>query len=133
MRHATKPKILIVDDEPVIVFTLAVILEQEGYQTAAAQSGEEAVQLARSFQPDLLLTDVVMGGLNGVEAAIRIVGFLPQCKVLLISGTAAHKSYLAEARERGFDFELLEKPISPPNLLENIRQVLANPVSQAAD
>ena len=72
MRNAM-PKILVVDDEGGIRLALAIILALNGYETATAFSGEEAVQVASSFQPDCIVSDVRMGGINGIGAAVEIL------------------------------------------------------------
>ena len=104
-------KILVVDDEHAIASTLVTILGTQGYETATAYSGEEAIQVACSFQPDFILSDVMMGAMNGIEAAIEILRAQPKCKVLFISGNACYRDLLTEARAAGFNFEVLEKPI----------------------
>jgi CheY-like chemotaxis protein len=123
-----KYKILVIDDERAIATTLAAILDYRGYETAQAHSGEEAVQVARSFQPDCIVSDVVMGpAMNGIEAAIEIVRTLPHCKILLVSGNAGYGDLLQEARANGYDFEILLKPVPPAELLERIEQILLRP------
>jgi CheY-like chemotaxis protein len=122
----TGAKILVVDDERAIASTLAMILEYQGYKTAVAFSGEEAVEVAGSFQPDCIVSDVMMGAMNGIEAAMEILRALPYCKVLLISGNAGYGDLLEKARAKGFDFELLLKPVPPPELLARIEKVLSN-------
>ena len=117
-------KILVVDDEHAIASTLATILSYQGYETATAYSGEEAIQVACSFQPNFILSDVMMGAMNGVEAATEILRALPKCKVLFISGNARYRDLLKEAKAAGFNFEVLEKPIPPPELLGKIWQIL---------
>ncbi len=119
-----RQKILVVDDERAITSTFAKILEYRGYETATAYSGEEAVQVAYSFQPDCIVSDVMMGELNGVDAAIEISLALPWCKVLLVSGNAGYGDLLEKARAQGFDFELLLKPVPPAELLLKIGRTL---------
>ena len=58
----------IADDEPIIADTLAIILNQAGFEARAVYSGEEALIMAKSFQPDLLISDVVMTGITGIAA-----------------------------------------------------------------
>jgi CheY-like chemotaxis protein len=120
-----RQKILVVDDERAIASTLAMILEYRGYETATAYSGEEAVRMACSFQPDCVVSDIMMGAMDGIEAAIEILGVLPRCKVLFISGNAGYGDLLKNARAKGFDFEVLLKPVPPPELLAKIAQILS--------
>jgi CheY-like chemotaxis protein len=122
-----KHKILVVDDEQTIASTLATILESQDYKTASAFSGEEAVQLASLFQPDCVVSDVMMGAMNGIEAAIVILGSLPQCKVLFVSGNAPCLELLGDATAKGFDFDVLQKPVPVPELLARIAQLLSSP------
>ena len=117
----TKPKVLIVDDERVIADTLSMILNQSGFEARAVYSGEGALELARSFAPDMLISDVIMADLNGIDAAIRIRALLPSIKILLFSGQAATADLLEKARTQGYEFEILAKPVHPQDLLARLR------------
>ncbi len=116
-----KPKVLIADDERVIADTLAMILNQSGFTARAVYSGETAVELAQQFQPEMLISDVIMAGLNGIDAAIRIRALLPKIKILLFSGQAATADLLERARAEGYEFEILAKPVHPQDLLDKLR------------
>ena len=118
---AAKPKVLVVDDERVIADTLAMILIQSGFQARAIYSGEGAVETAVSFVPDMLISDVIMADLNGIDAAIRIKELLPKIKILLFSGQAATADLLDTARKQGYEFEILAKPVHPQDLLNKLR------------
>jgi CheY-like chemotaxis protein len=115
------PKVLVVDDEHVIADTLAMILNQSGFEARAVYSGEKALEMASTFAPDMLITDVIMADLNGIDAAIRIRALLPQIKVLLFSGQAATADLLEKARAQGYEFEILAKPVHPQDLLSKLR------------
>ncbi|HUX28629.1 MAG TPA: response regulator [Terracidiphilus sp.] len=119
--NAVKPKVLVADDERVIADTLAMILNQSGFEARAVYSGEKAFDLATTFQPDMLISDVIMADLNGIEAAIRIRALLPRIKILLFSGQAATADLLEKARTRGYEFEILAKPVHPQDLLNRLR------------
>lgn len=116
-----KPRVLVADDERVIADTLAIILNQSGFEARAVYSGEKAVELAADFKPEMLISDVIMGGLSGVDAAIRIREALPQVKILLFSGHAATSDLLEGARRQGLEFEILAKPVHPQDLLARLR------------
>jgi CheY-like chemotaxis protein len=118
---AAKPKVLVVDDERVIADTLAMILNQSGFQAQAIYSGEGAVELVTTFEPDMLISDVIMADLNGIDAAIRIKEILPKIKILLFSGQAATADLLDNARKQGYEFEILAKPVHPQDLLNKLR------------
>jgi CheY-like chemotaxis protein len=117
-----KPKVLVVDDERVIADTLAMILNQSGFEARPVYSGEKAVELAAEFLPDMLISDVIMADLNGIDAAIRMRAMLPKIKILLFSGQAATADLLEKARAQGYEFEILAKPVHPQDLLSRLRQ-----------
>lgn len=119
-----KPVILIVDDEAVIADTLAVILKQVGFTTMVAYDGQTALDIAKIAPPDLLLTDVVMPGMSGVDLAIAVRNDVPDCRILLFSGQAATVDLLGEAGNKGHDFTLLSKPLHPKDLLAHVTQTL---------
>ena len=116
-----KPRVLMVDDERVIADTLAIILNQNGFTATAVYSGTVAIEKARSERPDLIISDVIMEDMNGIDAAINIRQFLPSCKILLFSGQAATADLLENARARGHQFEILAKPVHPQDLLAKLR------------
>ena len=116
-----KPKVLVADDERVIADTLAMILNQSGFDAIAVYSGEKALELAPTVRPDMLISDVIMADLNGIEAAIRIRKILPGIKVLLFSGQAATADLLEKARHEGHEFDILAKPVHPQDLLNRLR------------
>ena len=84
-------------------------------------SGEKALELASTFQPDMLISDVIMADLNGIDAAIRIRAMLPSIKILLFSGQAATADLLEKARKEGYEFDILAKPVHPQDLLNRLR------------
>jgi CheY-like chemotaxis protein len=111
----------VADDERVIADTLAMILNQSGFEARAVYSGERAVEMATEFAPDMLISDVIMADLNGIDAAIRIRERLPRIKILLFSGQAATADLLEKARAQGYEFEILAKPVHPQDLLNKLR------------
>jgi DNA-binding response OmpR family regulator len=118
-----KRVVLVVDDERVIADTLSVILTRSGFAVATAYDGETAFELASAVNPDLLLTDVMMGpGMDGTQLAMQMVETFPECKVLLFSGHAATVDLLAKARQLGHDFMLMAKPVHPSDLLTRIAE-----------
>jgi CheY-like chemotaxis protein len=111
----------VVDDERVIADTLAIILNQNGFDASAVYTGIGAVERAREFRPDLIISDVIMPDMNGIEAAIHIRQILPGCKILLFSGQASTADLLEKARAQGHEFEILAKPVHPQDLLAKLR------------
>ncbi len=117
-----KSRVLVVDDERVIADSLAMILNQSGFEARSVYSGEKALEAAAEFKPDMLITDVIMADLNGIDAAIQMRAILPEIKILLFSGQAATADLLEKARTRGYEFEILAKPVHPQDLLSRLRR-----------
>ena len=84
---ATKLKILVVDNEKLIADSLVQILNNSGFSASSLYSGFQAIDRAFTSPFDVLITDVVMDGMSGIDAAIEIRVILPNCKVLLRPGT----------------------------------------------
>lgn len=118
---SAKLKVLVADDERVISDTLMLILNNSGLEAVAAYSGEEVVEVANSFQPDILVSDVVMPGMNGIEAAKLVRQMLPSCRIVLLSGQSITAELLDNAREQGHEFEIIAKPLPPSQLIAHLR------------
>ena len=114
-------RILIVDDESVIADSLATIFRANGFEARAVYSGERAVELAPSFEPDVLISDVIMRGMTGIEVAIYVREHFPSCRVLLFSGQAATSDLITTVDTKGYRFDMLSKPVHPQILLEYLR------------
>ena len=104
-----------------IADTVVEILNGEGFDAMAVSTGTSAIELAKAFDPDVVLADVIMPGLNGIETGIRIREIAPNCRVILFSGQAATVDLLEEARQQGHRFDILAKPIRPEQLISVIR------------
>jgi DNA-binding NtrC family response regulator len=112
--------VIVVDDERLIADTLAAILRNAGYEAKATYDASGALALAARTPPDLLITDVCMPGMSGVELAITVKQAIPHCRVLLFSGHATLVDLLAPARAAGYNFTVLAKPVHPADLLATI-------------
>lgn len=123
MNNQATPRVLVLDDEKVIANTLALILNRSGFEAQAVYTAEAAIQSALDFSPDVLISDVIMDGATGIDAAIRISEMAPNCRVILFSGQAATADLLEHAKASGHRFELLIKPVHPRTLLERLKQV----------
>jgi DNA-binding NtrC family response regulator len=121
---AEKASIYVVDDEQVIASTLVTILRLHGFDARSFALPLLALEAAKSKSPDLLLSDVMMPQMSGIELAIQIQLLCPTCKVLLFSGQADTRSLLTKAMEDGRDFAFLLKPVHPKDLLKKLRDVL---------
>ncbi|HYU48116.1 MAG TPA: response regulator [Terriglobales bacterium] len=113
-------RIFVVDDEKCIADSLAVILRRSGYEANAFYNAQSALEQIESCWPDLVITDVAMPGMNGVDMAVLIRERHPACKVLLFSGQASTLDLLKDVGQRGYDFELLAKPIHPTDMLAKV-------------
>ncbi|HEX5283508.1 MAG TPA: response regulator [Bryocella sp.] len=120
-KHSPAPRILVVDDEKVIADTIVQILNRNGFIAEAAYGGQEAIDKAKRDCPELVLSDVLMPRVDGVEAAIEIRKHCPETRIVLFSGQSATVEILQRARERGHTFELLPKPIHPTQLIKHLR------------
>src|SRR5271154_7274217 len=74
-----KIRIIVVDDEAVIAETVVEILNQEGFEATAVTDGDSAVELAKTVVPDVVLSDVIMPGLNGIDTGMKIRELVPNC------------------------------------------------------
>jgi CheY-like chemotaxis protein len=123
-QNPRNPVVLVVDDEMVIADTVSTILAQHGMAAMPAYEGFGALEIARVVPPDLLLADVVMPGMSGIDLAIQIKKEIPDCAILLFSGQAATTGLLAKAGKAWCDFEVLLKPIHPQKLVQVIYERL---------
>lgn len=123
IQERAKFRIFVVDDEFVIATTLATILQRSGFDAVSFTEPLKALDAAQKKVPDLLISDVMMPVLSGVDLAIRMKKEHPDCKILLFSGQAATANLLEAARKQGHDFELLSKPIHPSEFLLKVKLV----------
>ena len=120
-----KPRVLLIDDEPGILETLSDILGAEGYVVVSALEGEDAVDIAGLFTPDVVVTDLRLPDLDGIATVERIRKHLPMVDAVLVSAYLSPTLRLAAVRV-GFR-AVLEKPINVRQLLE----ILSQPESEA--
>jgi CheY-like chemotaxis protein len=114
------PAVFVVDDEPMIASTLVAILRLHGYSARFFTTPLEALEAARTEYPDLLISDVGMPGISGIDLAILMRAQYPACKILLFSGAPTSFGLLESARAQGHDFDLILKPVPPPEFLAEI-------------
>ena len=127
---SSSQRVYIVDDEWAIAQTLAAILVHEGLHAQAFHNPGQALVKAMADPPDILIADVMMPCMNGVELAIALRRAGHNCRIILFSGQAASVDLLAEARSQGYEFELLEKPVHPMQLLLRLRNLREHPRRQ---
>ncbi len=125
------PRIFVVHDEYVIASTLAVILNRNGFSARCFTRPLEALAAAQSDPPDLLISDVAMPGLSGIDLALQIRARRPECQILLFSGHAATQDLLENARHQSF--HLLLKPVHPCELLAELGALPDGPQSRPSE
>lgn len=115
--------VLIVDDEEDIRRSLAGILEDEGYQTVEAANGADALEVAREEVPDLILLDIWMPGMDGIQTLERIKNLFPDMVVVMMSGHGTIETAVRATKLGAFDF--VEKPFSLDKVLITIANALS--------
>ena len=119
----SQPKILIVDDEVDILDLLEYNLEKEGYEVIKAMDGEEAIRKSREHKPDMILLDIMMPNLDGIETCRRIRAIKGLEKVFIVFLTARSEEYSELAGfEAGAD-DYIPKPIKPRVLMSRLRAI----------
>jgi DNA-binding NtrC family response regulator len=117
-------RVSVVDDEVLIASTLAAVLCNHGFDACFFIQPLQALQAARYHPPDLIISEVVLPGLSGIDLAIEVRKHCPNCKVLLFSGQPDTTEVLIASRANGHTFEVLPKPIHPTALLREIQSTL---------
>lgn len=116
--------ILIVDDEPGILTTLSHILEDEGFETVATGSGEEALELYRRRRPAAVFLDVWLPDRDGLETLAALKELDPEARVIMISGHGTARTAVKAIKMGAFDY--LEKPLSYDRTVETLHGALAD-------
>lgn len=115
MYNKTKATVLVVDDEESILETLSSILEDEGYEVSTASSGEDALTHFGKLSPEVVLLDVWMSGIDGIETLKKIKEISKETPVIMISGHSAIDTAVHAIKLGAYDF--LEKPLSLEKVL----------------
>ncbi len=117
-----KPRVLVVDDEPGVRDALRQVLEYEGMDVALAASGGEGLTTFETFRPHVVLLDVKMAGLDGLETLARLKEAAAEAVVVMISGHGTIATAVQATQRGAFDF--LEKPLDTDRLLVTLRNAL---------
>jgi DNA-binding response OmpR family regulator len=115
---------LVVDDEPPLVRLVSSYLERDGFQVQAAGDGQQAVELARTFQPEVIVLDLMLPGLDGIEACRQIRTF-SDAYIVMLTARAEEVDKLVGLGVGADDY--LTKPFSPRELVARIRAMLRRP------
>lgn len=115
-------RILIIDDETGIRQSLQGLLEDEGYQVSTAGSGEEGLAVFDQVDPDLIMLDMILGGIDGMEVLSRFVETDNHCPVIMMSGQATLENAVRATRLGAINF--LEKPLFPEKVLTEVANAI---------
>lgn len=127
-----KQKILVVDDEQDILDLIAYNLKREGYQVSTASNGHEAINVAKDINPDLIILDVMMPKMDGIEAC-RLMRAMPEFKnTFMVFLTARSEEYSEIAGFHVGADDYIAKPIKPRALMSRINAILRRNVSEEA-
>jgi CheY-like chemotaxis protein len=113
-----KQRVLVVDDDKLVADTLSLIFRANGFDAEACYSAAEGLELARTYDPRLLLCDVTMPETTGLELAAKIDREMPDCRILMLT---AYSTNLAKVGEQSQGMRrpvnVLSKPCRPEDLL----------------
>lgn len=127
-----KQKILVVDDEQDILDLIAYNLKREGYQVSTASNGHEAINVAKDINPDLIILDVMMPKMDGIEAC-RLMRAMPEFKnTFMVFLTARSEEYSEIAGFHVGADDYIAKPIKPRALMSRINAILRRNISEEA-
>jgi DNA-binding response OmpR family regulator len=115
--------VLIVDDEQPVADTLSLVFQSKGYSVTVAYNAESALVLSQTLPPDIVISDIMLPGMNGIQFAILMHETYPNCRVILLSGHPATADVIVDAEAHGHIFELLPKPYHPSELLARVSAV----------
>jgi CheY-like chemotaxis protein len=119
-------RILVVDDEVLVADTLSLIFRKHGFDARVAYSGEQALDCAQDFQPELLLCDISMPGMGGLKLIADIARDLPGCRILVLTGYYSNLEQVrAQARKLARPAQVFIKPCNPKELLREAGAMLA--------
>jgi two-component system nitrogen regulation response regulator NtrX len=117
-----RPRVLVIDDEAAIRDSLQMTLEYEGYEYLSAATGQEGLALVERESPDLVLLDVKMPGMDGIEVLDRLRAMNDGLPVVVISGHGTISTAVEATKKGAFDF--IEKPFASDRVLVSIRNAL---------
>ncbi len=117
-------RVLVCDDEPHIVHVVAMKLRNAGYEVATAADGEEGFETAKTFKPDLVMTDYQMPYLSGLELCAKLRGDAMTASIPVIMLTARGFSLDAEEMKNSNIRKILPKPFSPREVLASVQEIL---------
>ena len=118
------PKILVVDDDPDIVEILRYNLSLNGYEVKTAVNGKQAIKKAKLFSPEIILLDIMMPEMDGIEACsqIKLIPSLKETVIIFLSARSEDFTQIAAFDAGGDDY--ISKPVKPKILLKKIESII---------
>jgi DNA-binding response OmpR family regulator len=120
-----RPVVLVINKEPAIAETVLDMLNKNGFAAIAAYDAQDALETALLIPPELVITEVALPGLSGIEVAAALKKELPDCKILLLAGQAEKAEVHGTVKAAGLEVEVVEKPAHPTELLAQVFSRLA--------
>ncbi len=114
---SNSPKVLVIDDEPLVRESIAIYLEDSGYQVFEAASGQQGIELFCEFNPDVILCDLRMPGMDGLEVLQKLSELSPDTPIIIVSGAGQIHDVVEALRLGALDY--LVKPVTDMAVLEN--------------
>ena len=121
------PRILVVDDDDMLREVIASALTHAGHFVVEASDGRQALDLFRATTFDLVLTDIIMPGQEGIETIMQLRHRQPTLRIVAMSGGSSHSKFYLDVAARLGARRILAKPFTPDHLLHTIATVLAEP------
>jgi DNA-binding response OmpR family regulator len=115
-----RPVVLVVNKEPAIAETVLEILNKNGFAAIAAYDAKDALETALLIPPELVIAEVALPGLSGIEVATALKKELPDCKILLLAGQAEKAAVHGTVKAAGLEVEVVEKPVHTAELLAHV-------------
>jgi DNA-binding NtrC family response regulator len=125
MRKKGSETVLVVDDDPLVLNVIEAEISFYGYKPIMASNGEDALKMAENEKIDLLVTDIMMPGMNGIDLAKKFAVIKPEAKILFMSGYVC-PSIAHQGIPEG-EFSFIQKPFAPDTLVKKVRNVLKGP------
>ena len=121
-----RPMVLFADDDATGRFIASAVIASMGYGIAVAENGERALELARSYKPELIITDALMPKLDGREMSRIVKEELPSTKIVVITSVYKDARYKHEALRRFAVDAYLTKPVKPDDLRATVEKFLSS-------
>ncbi|HKX06584.1 MAG TPA: response regulator [Stellaceae bacterium] len=122
---SARPTVLVVDDDPALLDSLKLLLEVDGFAVTTAENGVRGLQAFRNRGPDIVLIDIMMPKLDGIESVRQMRRERPDAKVVVMSGEVGARRLDLQSTVKGLGAAaVLRKPFDPASLAPLLRDVL---------